>query len=370
MAGQGVTEQLSQVVRERHDYAREWQRRTGGRVVGYLCSYVPEELLYAAGCLPVRLLGGHQPQDLTEPHIFGMFCAYCRDVLAQGLLGRYDYLSGIVLAHICPHIRQTYDSWRRHLPTEMSYLLWVPAQVQSQAALPFFRTQVETFRRAVEDWTGKPITEALLLQAIEVYDRNRGLLRQLYELRKREPAGVSGTVAMEAVLASALMDKAEHSRLLEALLAQPASRKKGVRLMVVGSENDDTDLIRLLESLGAVVVIEDHCLGNRYFWNGTPADGDPFSSVARRYLEKPPCPLLDLDRRQRGEYLLGMAREYRVQGVVFLRQKFCDPHGWEQPVLQSLFQEAGLPYLGLELDFTVPAGQYRTRIEAFLELFL
>ena len=109
-------DRFSRTVKERHDYARAWKERTGGKVVGYFCSYVPEEVFYALGVLPVRILGSHEPQDLTERHIFGMFCPYSRDVLAQGLSGRYDYLDGLVFAHCCPHIRQSYESWRIHRP--------------------------------------------------------------------------------------------------------------------------------------------------------------------------------------------------------------------------------------------------------------
>src|SRR4030042_6439590 len=82
---------------KRHDYAKDWKKRTGGKVVGYICTYTPEEMLYAAGVLPVRILGGHHPQStgISEPHLFGMYCPFCRDCLAQGLHAKYDYLDGI-----------------------------------------------------------------------------------------------------------------------------------------------------------------------------------------------------------------------------------------------------------------------------------
>ncbi len=57
----------------RHECAREWKKKTGGKVLGYFCTYVTEEIVYAAGVLPVRILGSHEPQNVTEPHIFAMF---------------------------------------------------------------------------------------------------------------------------------------------------------------------------------------------------------------------------------------------------------------------------------------------------------
>ena len=82
-----MIEKLKEWYEKRHEYAREWKSKTGRKVVGYFCTYVPEEILYAAGVLPVRILGSHEPQAVTEPHIFGMFCPFCRDCLAQGLKG-------------------------------------------------------------------------------------------------------------------------------------------------------------------------------------------------------------------------------------------------------------------------------------------
>lgn len=362
---------FSRTVKERHDYARAWKERTGGRVVGYFCSYVPEEVLYALGVLPVRVLGSHEPQDLTERHIFGMFCPYSRDVLAQGLSGRYDYLDGLVFAHCCPHIRQSYESWRIHRPVEFSHLMWVPSLVQSPHAVPFFEDGVRKLTAAAEAWTGKSLSPEALGQAVSTYNLNRRLLAQLYELRKPEPPLITGTQAMEVVIASALMDKAEHNQRLQELLAHPPQASEGgVRLLAVGSENDDTGIIQLLESLGGSVVIEDNCLCNRYFYDEVSPDGDLLSAVSARYLKKPPCPQRDIGPRVRTSYLTGLAKEYAVQGVVFLRQKFCDPHAFEVPIIQQAFQDQGLPALILELDVTTPYGQYRTRIEAFMEMFL
>ena len=93
--------------------------------------------MYAAGILPVRVLGSHEPQDVTEPHIFGMYCPLCRDVLAQGLQGRYEYLDGIMIAQSCLHMRQAFASWKIHVPINYSYYMCHPMHVQSPAAKPY-----------------------------------------------------------------------------------------------------------------------------------------------------------------------------------------------------------------------------------------
>jgi benzoyl-CoA reductase subunit C len=113
----GLFDQFKDWYEKRHDYARAWKARTGGQVVATMCTYTAEELLIAAGMLPVRVLGAHEPQNVTEPHIFGMFCPFCRDSLAQGLLGRFDYAEGVTLTQSCIQYRQTFSSWRSNVPT-------------------------------------------------------------------------------------------------------------------------------------------------------------------------------------------------------------------------------------------------------------
>lgn len=367
----GLAEKFGQVVQQHHRYAQEWKQRAGGRVVGYLCTYLPEELLYAAGILPVRVMGGHEPQDVTEPHIAGYYCAWCRDTLAQGLLGRYHYLDGLATAHTCMHIRQTFHSWTKHLPLPYSYYMYMPGQVHTPLARQCLRQELEAFRASLGAWIGRAITDEAVKGAIEVYDRHRELLSQLYEGRKAARPAFSGTQTLEVVLASQVMDKREHNQWLEELLAAPTPGVEApLRLMLLGSVIDDVELVKLIESLGAGVVIDDSCTGTRYFWGQTPPAPDPLTHLAHYYLQKPPCPIKDMEERRRPAHVLALARDYGVQGAIHVLEKFCDPHAADFPALRAALQQAGIPSLRLEVDVTTPLGQLRTRIEAFLEMLL
>lgn len=369
-----VMDRFAEVAKNRHEYARDWKKRTGGRVLGYFCTYMPEEILYAAGVMPVRILGSHEPQDVTERHIYSMFCPFCRDCLAQGLKGRFEYLDGVGMAHTCLHIRQSYASWVLHVPTKQnfSYYISMPAKPQSPRARPFLIKELEAFKKAVEEWVGKPITDKDLDKGIEVFNTNRQLMRQVYELRKAERPLVSGTECMQMVLASQCMDKAEHNDLLRRFikdeLPRRTGRDAGTRLMIIGSEDDDTEFLSMAESLGSTVVTDDHCTGTRYFWNDVPKNTDRLAAIADRYIAKVPCPEKDWEERRRWTHISKLADDYKVQGVLMIQQKFCDPHEFDIPPLMKMLKEQkNIPSLFLEFDVTVPAGQFRTRIEAFLE---
>lgn len=362
---------FEKVIANRHQYAQDWKRKNGSKVVGWLCTYVPEEIIYAAGMLPVRILGSHETQDVTDVYISSIYCPFCRDALAQGLKGRYSYLDGIAHARSCVHIRNTFVNWTNHVPIDFAYLMFMPAHVQSPRAKPFLTKEYRDFTEALERWSGKTITQDALNNAIEVYNTNRRLMKQVYELRKNPIPPVTGAEAMKMVISSQLMDKEEHNKLLRQLLQELPNRTikggTGPRLMLIGSEMDDIEFVSLVEGLGATFVIDEHCSGTRYFWDEIIPEHDPLVAIAARYVDRTPCPPKDWPERRRLPFILKLAKEYDVQGVLLYQQKFCDPHEFDTPPLQQMFKENNIPTLFLEFDVTVPWGQFRTRVEAFLE---
>jgi len=370
-----MTEKFQQWADNRHDYAREWKKKNGGKVVGYFCTYMPEEILYAADLLPVRIFGSHEPDiSIVEPHIFGMYCPVCRGCLAEGLKGRYEYLNGIVLAQSCMHMRQAFWSWEMHIPIEYSHYMWMPHGVQVKGRYEYFRSELVLFKESLEKWIGKKISDDDLDRGIDICNTNCRLLRQIYEFRKQDNPPVTGEEAMEAVLSSQTCDKKEHNKVLKGFLKKLPNRKldrdQGTRLMIIGSEDDDREFTKMIEqglSLPATLVIEEHCVGTRYFWNDVVPEKDRLMAIGRRYLDRIPCPSKDWPERLRFPHILNLIKEYKVEGVILMQQKFCDPHETDIPPLTKLLKENGIPTYFVELDTTVALGQFRTRLEAFLE---
>ncbi|MFQ6128858.1 MAG: benzoyl-CoA reductase, bzd-type, subunit N [Thermoplasmata archaeon] len=369
-----MIEMFQEWFENRHEYANHWKEKTGGKVMGYFCTYAPEEIMYAADILPVRILGSHEPQDVTEPYIFGMFCPFCRDCLAQGLKGRYDYLDGIMIAQSCLHIRQAFTSWQMHIPTPYSYYLPMPNHVQSPRALPYLVGELEKFKKSIEEWTGKEITDEDLVRGIETMNKNRELMKKVYELRKAEKPPLTGLEAMYMVVSAQMVDKNDHSRTIEDSMNELENRNQdrdvGQRLMIIGSEDDDTQFINMVESCGSTFVVDDHCTGSRYFWNNVDLDGNPLEDIARRYVLRPPCPSKDWGERTRIPYILELAKDYNVAGAILVQQKFCDPHELDTPAIKRALESNDVQTLLLELDVTVPVGQFKTRVEAFLEMLM
>jgi benzoyl-CoA reductase subunit C len=195
---------------------------------------------------------------------------------------------------------------------------------------------------------------------------------QLYNSRKEDDPKITGEETMNVVIADQMIDKTEHSneleRVLKSLPDRQLDRGTGTRLMIVGSEDDDIAFIRMVESIGATIVADDHCTGSRYFWNNVETNGDLMAAIAARYINRPPCPSKDWERRSREEHVVQIAKDFNVAGAIVMQQKFCDPHELDIPALTKALNNNGIQTLFLEFDVTVPIGQFRIRCEAFLEM--
>jgi len=372
----GTIEKFQEIYENRHEYANIWKaKHPGGKILGCFCTYVPEEIPYAAGVLPVRVLGSHEIEDYTAPHLFGMFCPFCRDVLAQGLQGRYEYLDGICDANCCMHLLQSFEAWGLNVNPKTKVLrVDTPCTTQNSYTKKYLRGELNSFKKDVEEWTGKEIADDALDHAIEVYNENRRLMRQIYELRKADDPPITGLESMYMVVSSQFMDKKEHNKILKEALDELKDRKlhreTGTRLMMVGSENDDVEFIQMIEqkiALPATIVIDDHCTGTRYFWNEVILEKDRLQALSSRYIDRTPCPNKDWPGRVRFPRVLQLAKDWRAEGALVIQQKFCDPHELDIPPLREFLEKNGVPTYFLELDVTVPVGQFSTRVEAFIE---
>jgi len=364
-------ERFHEILENRHGYARDWKKRTGGKVVGYYEPYMPEEIVYAAGVLPVRLLGRHEPDDVTDRQMYAN-CACSRDILNQFIKGRYDYIDGLVNAEGCQWLLNAFQTALNNQPELFNHYVFVPDYVDGKTSKDLMRSECQVFKNAMEKWVGRPITDADLDRAIEIYNENRRLMRQVYELRRADNPVVLGSEAMEMVLASQVMDKAEMNKLLKEVIAGLAEREPrrdtGVRLMLIGSETSDAALEKMVEDLGANVVIDELCTGSCYFWNEVIPQADRLMAISLRYLGRPHCALKDNNWRRRPSHIYQLYEDYQAHGVIIAKQIYCHPHGTDNPLIWKALRERNIPFHFLERDTTLPYEETRLRLEAFINM--
>ncbi|UCG84410.1 MAG: 2-hydroxyacyl-CoA dehydratase [Dehalococcoidia bacterium] len=374
---------VEELYEHRNSRAEELKAQ-GKKVIGYFCCLAPVEMIAAAGLVPVRILGDvKEPITRADAHLENIACPFARSCLDIALKGRYDFIDGLVVPHTCDNIYALYGIWASDIvPITPSYSYFIDSpHMTFPTSFEYFEVELGRFRTSLENYTGSKITDGQLNDAIELYNRNRSLLRELYELRKQSPPLLSGTEMTKVLVAIRVIPVEESNELLEQVIEEVKNRpnptSEKTRLLVYGGEIDSIALIELIEESGANVVVDDHCLGVRCFWHDVKANGNPLRSISDRYLGEVACPRTywqrtgsykeDMDNRF--GYLMDFAREYNVKGVILYVVRYCDTFELDAPGVRDYFQDAGIPVLHIEDDYsTTTIGQLRTRVQAFLEM--
>jgi benzoyl-CoA reductase/2-hydroxyglutaryl-CoA dehydratase subunit BcrC/BadD/HgdB len=324
--------------------------------------------------VPYRIQGSvGKPLTQADQYLESIMCPYVRSCFNLAMNREYDYLSGVVIPHTCDAMHRIYDIWKYYMKPPFSHCLTVP-HMTHRASFEYFRKELEDLQHGLERFAGRSASEEDLVKAVELHNRSRALLRELYELRKQNPPPVSGVEVIHVLVAGMSIPVEEFNDLLEDVIAEVRERKVSSdnmpRLLVSGSEVDDISLIKLVEDCGGSVVMDDVCTGSRSFWKDVDYTGGAIGGLAERYLGGITCPCTYREGKagERFGYLGDNIREWDVQGVLLYTIRFCDTYQLDAPEIREYIEGLGLPVLYLEDDYIMPPlAQWRTRIEAFLE---
>ncbi len=341
--------------------------------IGWVCTYTPEEIIHAAGFHPFRILEKTPSTKRADAYLHHNLCPYVRSCLDFGLKAEDQNLKGIVIAHSCDAMRGLYNSWHHYVSsTPFVHFMNVPKD-SSPLAINYFTKEAGKLKEALENYSGRKIEDSALWRAVDLYNETRGLLGELYELRKTPVFTIKGTTVFKVIQASQKMRRTSFNKKLRNFLREvknheEKSQETGPRIMIVGSLLANAQIIEIVEGAGAAVVCDDMCSGSRYIEGNVEKGDDPLKALSSRYLLKSPCARMkDTELRlKKGAKLI---EDFQVEGIIYQTVKFCDNHLYDFPVYQDYFQDADVPLLQIEEDFIGGnIGQIRTRIEAFIEM--
>ena len=346
------------------------------RAMGYFCTYVPEEIIHAAGFAPVRIRSGSQTPSRADAHLQSYTCALCRSGLDQALRGDLSFLHGVVFPHTCDTIQALADIWQMSFPELYVETIVQPVHLSSPSTRPYLIAELQRFRQSLEELIGQEISDQAISASIGSYNEKRRLLTQLYGLRDQLTA--PGLFA--ATSAGFIMPVEEYNPLLGELVELLAEEKRTPPkgpfgklrtwpgLILVGAVLDDPAILTIVEELGARIVGDDLCTGSRYFAQPVEASDNPIAALADRYLHRLPCPAKYHPDHESGEHLLQLVSDTQADGIVFVLQKFCDPHAFDYAMIKEKLAAAAMPHLRLEMEHAPAIEQWRTRLQAFLEM--
>jgi benzoyl-CoA reductase/2-hydroxyglutaryl-CoA dehydratase subunit BcrC/BadD/HgdB len=275
---------------------------------------------------------------------------------------------------------EAFNIWVRFAGFQQkSHLIPYPHIIHTDPAPDFLVKSFEEFKQFIEKFVKKSITEEDIENAIKVYNHTRRLLKRLWEFLRGEDSPITGPDVAAVTLASQVMDKQECNKLLEQLIqrleTESGKELPGVRLMIVGGACDDLGVFDLMEHLDheAKVIFIDSCTATRYFWFEVPEDRpDKLKAIAEGYISRIPCPAKDntplTGEKKRFRFIQQFIEEFKPDGVVFIYQRFCSPQPMDVVALKPMLDTLVIPYTELELDTTIPVTQFRTQLEALVEI--
>ena len=372
MKEQEIFDELKEIAEAPFTYLRNWKRRTGEKILGYFCINTPEEMIQAAGVLPVRILNSNERISLASKHLQSYSCSLIQSCLEVALRGDLNFLDGTVFPHTCDSIQRLSDIWAENLRFPFHWDLVLPVKMHTQSARAYLLQELRRFRSGLEEFVGHSISDQQLRHSIALANENRYLLREFYRQRSGQACKYSGAEIAALVKTAAILPKEEHTARLKELLCLAAERRPlaqgRVRLFLVGSVCDQSQVFDLFEASGASIAGDDLCTGWRYFADDVAPAEDPMEALADRFLRRVPCSCKYNPSFNRGEDLLRRVVASRAQGVIFMLLKFCDPHAFDYPYLKGKLEESKIPSLLLEIEpGGLPPGTVETRLKAFVE---
>lgn len=368
---------------EKHVEKRKIQlaeiKKGGTKVVGYLPgNFVPEEIIYAAGAVPLCLCeASWEKAQVGLSKVPNVLCPFARAQIGQPTGKKeplYAELDAIVVPITCQHLKKVAEVLEYEGATRV-IKLGVPHQ-RGDLERSYFAERLRDLSVRLEHLTGKRVTRAALKDTIEMYNRMRALLRQISYLRCKNALLDSLDFARLNHL-SFYSDPLFFIRELEKILdglaqgkgTEPSAKP---RLLLLGPNLSSGDymLLELIQASGGMVVAEEFFEGMRYCSSQVASGDDPFEDLATYYLlKRPPPAFMRSATRERLEFVRNMVSEFAANGVIWYQLLSCETYDQECYIVSKELTEKGIPFLMVESDYSKSTqAQLRTRIEAFLEL--
>ena len=371
------------VLRDIYVARRDVPRATGQKTVGTYCVMAPQELIMAAGAIPVKLCSGSYTafsigDDLTPRDA----CPLVKAVAGYqniGVMPLYDNCALMVVPITCDCKKKLAGYLSRQCRV---CTLQIPVSKEDEDLEQYVR-ELYQFVGALEQVTGNRVTYQALAEAMAQTGYAQFELSRFLALKKRTPYLVQGTHVLAMMNAAAYLPAEQWASQLHKLnreLEQQArhgqfvTRKQLPRILLTGSPIifPNIKIPLLIEEMGGIVAADETCMGERGLSDPVVAVDQSFDGLMRalaiRATKPCPCPTF-ADNHQRLYRLKQMIRDYRIEGVIYHVLRGCLVYDFEYNQIEDALGELGIPVIRLESDYNEEdVEQLRIRIEAFIEL--
>ena len=364
----------------------------GKYAIGYTCYFMPEVLLDLPGCFSVRLRAPRcTSPDIATYYMSSRVCHYARSLLERALEGGFNFLDAQMATETCTgtcrfqeHLQQKHlDSVKdmRIINNDNFFCEFsdVPFK-NNENGYAHFREQLRAHvLQPLHEKLGIDVSDEAIMKTIERHNEVCRLINEIGDYRKLDNPTITGYEFHVIQLVSQVCPKELILPYLRETAEELKTREPDDRwpfrckVVLCGSENDDPDFTKLIESCGAEVVADRYCYGavESRIPIVVKEGQEPLDAIARHYLDTSNCPrFMPQDTmRARKQRIADLARDYHADGVIVASNKFCEYWSYERVIdTVVLPRDFGLPVCSIEKEYINSAsGQLRTRFQAFVE---
>ena len=350
---------------------KRW-RESGGKVLGHFQVYFPEEIAHAAGMLPMKMFGASVETRNADSRFGSFLCSILKTCLEQVLSGRVE-LDMFVTHPICDAARNLAPIWGRNYDYPCQ-ILYLPQNPNSSYSIQYLKEEYERIQGVIEKVAEKKITDDDLRNSIAVYNKNRALLRKLYEIKRERPWLISINEAYVLTAVGGLISKEEHNEILEEalpLLEKRKARKQDrIRVVFEGGfcEQPPLDMLRTI-GRSCYVVDDDLLIGMRYILEDIEPGNDPLNAMAEAYINKSTYSPVQHDLRKPKEKMLKeRVKNANAEAVIITAAKMCEPGLEEQVTYTQEFDKDNTPYFVSEFEENMTSFDHlEIQLETFVE---
>jgi benzoyl-CoA reductase subunit C len=350
---------------------KKW-KEMGGKTLGHFQVYFPEEIAHAVGMLPVKIAGAPAEARLANSKFGSYLCSIIKTSLEQVLSNRVE-LDMFISHPICDTARNLAAIWGRNFSYPCQ-ILYLPQNPNSVFSKQYLTGEYKRLASEIEKVAEKELTKEALINSIHVYNKNRRLLRNLYDIKKNAPWKISADEAYSLVALAGFMPKEEHNELMEYILellkTRPSRKQDRIRVIFEGGfcEQPPLDLIRMI-GRSCYVVDDDLLIGLRWLLEDVEAGDDPLASLASAYIEKSSySPVQHDNNKPKEKMLLERLRNSEAEAAIIVAAKMCEPGLEEQVNYIEVLESEGIPFFISEFEEGMTSFEHlEIQIETFVE---
>ena len=346
----------------------------GKQVVGCFAPYAPEELVHAAGLIPMGMWGGRTELKLAKSYLPAFACPIMQANMELGLKGAYQGISAVIIPTMCDTLRCMTQNWRFGMKDIPMIPSVYPQNRTSPASVDYLISEFETVLTILYTITGNMVSEKSMEEAIAVYNQHNATMRE-FDTAANDHLDVITPKVRHVVHKSAFFfEKGEHTALVQEIIAGlkelPAHHWTGNKIILAGILCEPEEVLDILEENQLAVVADDLAQESRQYRTDTPEKGGgALKRLALQWNARYGCSLIHELGKPRGKMLAKMCQETGAQGVISCMMKFCDPEEYDEPYLEADLRKAGIHVMNIDIDpLNHSYEQVRTRVQSFCEM--